>query len=163
MTRKISLITVVAIAALTVAVPTAFGEGRLAGSQEPGRVPAVNTYRDAFERGGVKPSGTESALSGYLDANERGAVTPIGSTVSGYLDANERGVVSTEHFGSKLATYREAGERAVVPAGPVVVSPISSGSEFEWPQIGVGFGIGIVLVLGLILGLKATRNPPLAH
>jgi hypothetical protein len=62
MTRKISLILGIAIAALAVAVPTAFGEGRLAGSQEPAQLPAVNTYRDAFERGAMRPSAIESAL-----------------------------------------------------------------------------------------------------
>lgn len=162
MNPRISLTVGVAVAALTIAVPTALAEGRLAGSQEPGQVPAVSTYRDAFERGTVEPSGIQSTLSGYLDANERGAITPIGSTVGRYLDANERGL-STRGFGTKLATYREAGERAVVPAAPATISPISSGHELEWPQIGIGLGIGMVLMLGLWLAVRMTRIRPLAH
>jgi hypothetical protein len=64
---------------------------------------------------------------------------------------------------STQSNYSDAHERGAPVTGTADVSTISSGREFEWPQIGVGFGIGLVLVLGLILGLKATRNPPLAH
>ena len=48
MTRKISLITAVAVAALTVGVPTAFGEGRLAGSQEPALATPDPMIEDGF-------------------------------------------------------------------------------------------------------------------
>ena len=50
MTRRISLIIGIAVAALTVAVPTAFGEGRLAGSQEPDAVALLQGKRDGDHR-----------------------------------------------------------------------------------------------------------------
>jgi hypothetical protein len=46
---------------------------------------------------------------------------------------------------------------------PVQGAPTSSGTEIEWPQIGVGFGIGLVLALGLYLAMRFTRPRPLAH
>ena len=166
MTRKISLITAVAVSALAVGVPTAFGEGRLAGSQEPvvvsQDVPLVSVP-DSHDFG-------QPAVGAYLDAHERG----VGANQSkpqwlNALAARSEGLNKKYGLGefvntSTVANYRDAHERAVPPTtGSAPVSITSSGREIEWPQIGVGFGIGIVLVLGLILGLKATRNPPLAH
>jgi len=210
MTRKISLITAVAVSALAVGVPTAFGEGRLAGSQEPVVVsqdvplvsvpdshdfgqPAVGAYLDAHERG-VGANQSKPQWLNALAARSEGLNKKYGlgefvntSTVANYRDAHERGVVANQsepqwlnglaarseglnrkyglgEFANTVANYRDAHERAVPPTtGSAPVSITSSGREIEWPQIGVGFGIGIVLVLGLILGLKATRNPPLAH
>jgi hypothetical protein len=33
----------------------------------------------------------------------------------------------------------------------------STGTEIEWPQVGIGFGIGLVLALGLYLAMRFTR------
>jgi hypothetical protein len=43
------------------------------------------------------------------------------------------------------------------------VASIGSGTEIEWPQVGIGFGFGILLALGLGLAVRLTRVPPLAH
>lgn len=59
--------------------------------------------------------------------------------------------------------YRGAFERTVPLAGPADVATVRSGSEIEWPQIGVGFGAGLLLALGLVLGLRYTRVRQLAH
>lgn len=38
-----------------------------------------------------------------------------------------------------------------------------SGSEIEWPQIGIGFALGIALGLGVPLVVRGTRERQLAH
>ena len=40
---------------------------------------------------------------------------------------------------------------------------VTSGSEIEWPQLGIGFGLGILLVAGLWLTMRMTKGRPLAH
>ncbi len=150
MTRKISLIIGLAVAALAVSVPAAFGQSQPA--------------RDAHERGVVPQIGVHSALSTYRDASQRGAV-PQQSAVSTYRDAFQRGaqLKPESSLGPSVGTYRDAFERTRPVAGPTDVPTISSGRELEWPQIGIGFGVGIVLMLGLYLALKGTRTRPLAH
>lgn len=178
MTRKISLITAVAVAALTVGVPTAFGEGRLAGSPEPalatpdpmiedGFAQAVAaslalqskaTYRDAHER---TTQGVESNTATYRDAFERGVA-------SGQLDpstfrnASDRAGNQSQGLQSSVS-YRDAHERAMPVAAPAEAPTITAGRNIEWPQIGVGFAIGIVLAIGLLLAVRATRIRSLAH
>lgn len=156
MTRTISLIIGIAVTALVVAVPTAFGEGRVGSLQ-----PQPKAYVDANERG-VQPSGIESTVGNYVDANERG-VQPTGtkSTLSNYVDANERSAQPTT---SNNADYVDANQRGTAPA-PVVNPRIATGArEVDWPQIGIGFGIGIALALGLLLTLRFTKpQRPLAH
>src|SRR5262245_53053095 len=170
MTRTISLIIGIAVAALAVAVPTALGEGRLAGSepqdavtyfkanelstlvQQPiqleSRTDAWNrtapTTQASVYRDSIQPSAAEHGAGRYVDANQRGA-SPLNTQggVDGYVDANLRG--------------------GRVPTGNVV-SASSSGNDVEWPQLGIGLGIGIALAFGLMLMFRATRhNRPLAH
>jgi len=40
---------------------------------------------------------------------------------------------------------------------------MSSGSEPEWPQIGLGFGLGIALMVGLYLLARGARDRQAAH
>jgi hypothetical protein len=42
-------------------------------------------------------------------------------------------------------------------SSPVQAASTSSGTEIDWPQVGVGFGIGLVLALGLYLAMRFTR------
>ena len=79
MTRRISLIIGVAIAALDVVVPTAFGEGRLAGSQEPAAVAP-----DWFERAAIRAQ-NEAIVVSRPDSHD--TVQPV---TNGYVDAAER-------------------------------------------------------------------------
>ena len=152
MTRTISLIIGIAVVAL-VAVPAAFGEGRLAGSQE---------------QDGVA----------YFYANERATLAAAAAVVSSRrTDACDRGqpssgeprYVRVERYGPSEAR-REHVPRARGRArfdlrdDPRLRPPIAtSGREVEWPQIGIGFGIGIALAIVLGLTLRATRPRPLAH
>jgi hypothetical protein len=153
MTRTISLIIGIAVVALA-AVPTAFGEGRI-GSLQPTSTQPV--YVDAGERASVPPA---QAAGTYRDAFERAplvAANVVASTSSGYVDAATR---SSHPLGTE--GYVDAMERGVAPTQPVV-SPTSSGSEIEWPQLGIGLLIGIALALGLMLAFRTTRQRPLAH
>ena len=143
MTRRISLIIGIAVAALTVAVPTAFGEGRLAGSQEPDAV----TYFKANEMATIGQSGEPGWLKALRIRGE------------GLQRLYARGESTT----TSLSGYREAGERAVPISGAPVVQPIDSGNQLEWPQIGVAFGVGILLAVGLVLTFRHMRVRPLAH
>ena len=43
------------------------------------------------------------------------------------------------------------------------VTATSSGTEIEWPQVGILFGVGIVLLLGLGLAMRAAHVRPFAH
>jgi hypothetical protein len=151
MTRTISLIIGIAVTALVVAVPTAFGEGRLAGSEQQDGV----AYFYANERATVgnqagstlvsRPDSHEVARPFiYADAAERA------QRIAGYEGREVVGLSGDDH-GTNLTNV------------PVASPTVSSGRELEWPQIGVGFGIGIVLALGLFLAMKSTRQRPLAH
>jgi hypothetical protein len=159
MTRTISLIIGIATAALVVAVPTAFGEGRIGSLQ----VQSDTTYVDANERGALVNS-TQPTVGAYTDAHERGTLQPSGveSLQSTYVDANER-VGVTPISSPEPSIYRDGGERGTIPAGTVAVVATGSGSEIDWPQVGIGFGVGILLALGLLLAMRFTRIRPLAH
>ena len=168
MTRKISLIIGIAVAALTVAVPTAFGEGRLAGSQEPDAVTSFEanemaTIGQSVEPGWLKALRIRGEGMQRLYGHETNQVEP------GWLKALRiRGEGMQRLYGGESTTvslsgYREAGERAVPISGSPVVQPIDSGNQLEWPQIGVAFGVGILLAVGLVLTFRHMRIRPLAH
>jgi hypothetical protein len=71
---------------------------------------------------------------------------------------NARGTGSTDHFIANDNRF------PVTPVNePITVAATGSGDDIAWPQIGIGFGVGIALAFGLLLGLRATRQPPLAH
>jgi hypothetical protein len=40
---------------------------------------------------------------------------------------------------------------------------VTNSRDIEWPQVGIGLGIGLLLMIGLYVALKATRQRPLAH
>jgi len=177
MTRRISLIIGIAVAALTVGVPTAFGEGRLAGSQEPDAVTyfkanELATIGQSVEPGWLKALRIRSeGLQRLYGGGESTAVTTIGQRVEpGWLKALrirgeglQRLYGGGENTTASLSGYREAGERAVPTSGSPVVQPIDSGNQLEWPQIGVAFGVGILLAVGLVLTFRHMRIRPLAH
>ena len=175
MTPKISLITATVGAALVLGVPAAWGDNYFADRQDE----AVRVSPDLVDRA---VAAEQNRLYSMLDARETALGANPGNQKVSPLDARERS------FGAKLevqlsgGSYPDVIDRTVAAQGttrtyvgddrfridhsnvPVQVSPTSSGREVEWPQIGIGFGIGIVLMLGLFLALKSTRQrPPLAH
>ena len=151
MTRTISLIIGIAATALVVGVPTAFGEGRLAGSQEPTAVAP-----DWFERAAIA-----AQRDGFIvrKPDSHDVVRPV---AEGYIDAAAR----AQRIDIVVPTARtDAFERSAPPLGSPTGSTeaVGSGSDRDWSQLGMGFGIGLLLALGLYLAMRFTRTRPLAH
>jgi hypothetical protein len=180
MTRTISLITGIAVTALVVAVPAAFGEGRRAGS--PGQDAAQYFY--ANERAILASSPASSDVS-RPDSHELIQTSSVVSRPDSHELIQTSSVVSRpdSHETVQPFTYIDAAERAYrvsnLPGRDVVLlsgddhtsfdpvdtsAPVAStDGNFDWPQVGIGLGVGIALALGLILALRATRQRPLAH
>ena len=135
MTRKLSLITAVGIAALSVGAPAAFGKVHANAEVAPVLAQPNPLIEDGFAQAVAQVS-----TNGFRDAHESGSVTQ--SAVSSHMDAFER-----------AEPYR----------GTVAVSATTSGIELEWPQIGVGLGIGLLLALGLGLIVRTAHIRPFAH
>jgi hypothetical protein len=166
MTRTISLIIGIAVAALAVAVPAAFGEGRLAGSNEQDGV----KYFYANERATLVSSQASPIVS-RPDSHE--LVQSNGSLVSRpdshetvqpftYIDAAERADRIASLPGRDVVLL--SGDDHVTFQPVDTTQPVaSSGRDVDWPQVGIGLGIGIALALGLMLALRATRQRALAH
>jgi hypothetical protein len=174
MTRTISFIIGIAVTALAFAVPTALGEGRLAGSNPQDAVTyfkanelstlvqqpvQLDRRTDAWNRTQAPIVSTQ--LGTYPDAGKRVGVFEHG--IGNYVDANQRGVAPL-NTQDGIDGYVDANQRGGrVPSGDVV-SASSPGTDFDWSQLGIGFGIGLALALGLLLTIRATRNNrPLAH
>jgi hypothetical protein len=165
MTRTISLITGIAVTALVVAVPAAFGEGRLAGSQ--GQDAVQNFY--ANERATVASSPASSVVS-RPDSHELIQTSPVVSRPDShetvqpftYIDAAERAYRVSNLPGRDVVLLSGDDHTTFQPVD--TSTPVaSSDGNLDWPQVGVGLGVGIALALGLILALRATRQRPLAH
>jgi hypothetical protein len=155
MTRTISLIIGIAVAAL-VAVPAAFGEGRLAGSNEQQATPASSQAAAVVSR----PDSHELVQSGgpvvsRPDSHE--TVQPFS-----YIDAAERADRISSVPGRDVVLL--SGDDHITFQPVDASTPVASaGRDLGWPQVGIGFGIGIALTLGLLLALRATRQRQLAH
>ena len=52
-------------------------------------------------------------------------------------------------------------EGSVVRSAPVAVT--TSGSEIDWPQLGLGFGLGLLLAFGLVVGRRFAHVRQPAH
>jgi hypothetical protein len=157
MTSKITLIIGVAVSALAFGVPTALGEGRLAGSLEPTLAQPDPMIEDGF----AQAVAAKKALSSPI-VSER-----IGEPQSLKAErARSEGLNRVYGLGEFAVTngYVDAHERAVPPTSSTTpVSVTTSGRDVEWPQIGVGFGIGMLLLLGLGLAMRAAHVRPFAH
>jgi hypothetical protein len=152
MTRSISLIIGLAAIALTVAVPAAFGEGRLAGSQEHSD---FWNYESNAKVADSSPGVAPQDLAKLFAGSGRGLGTNYAEVVSpdtvGLLMA-KNGVVDSSLVDANTTN-----------GGSVEVSTVSSGTEIEWTQVGLGLGIGILLVLGLGLATRIAHVRPFAH
>lgn len=168
MFRKISLITALVGAALVLGIPAAWGQS------EP-----VGLSSDAFERAVLarEQSQRSGPGQGLSDAFERAALATQRSGVTPYLDAHGRAVTGDTRAVSTFPKYADAFERAalsgsnvvptdshdrVVPTPSPGTSPVATGRDIEWPQIGIGVGLGIVLALLLGIAMRHTRMRPLA-
>jgi hypothetical protein len=174
MTRKLSITTVVAVAALSVGVPAAFGGVHAGGEAAP-----VLAQPDPMIEDGFAQAVAQVSTTGYRDAHERGIVgvaseSPwlkaldarsgygfgVSATTPVYRDSFERTDLPQ---GSALAAYSDSFERTDLPRGTVPVSVTTSGNDIQWPQIGVGLGMGLLLALGLGLIMRTVNVRPFAH
>ena len=118
-----------------------------------------------------------------INARERSFETKADVVPSSPIDVRERSFAAKREAQLTDVSGPDAFERAVVASTretpPIVAddrfrldpttggepTPVSvtSGREIEWPQVGIGLGIGALLMIGLYLALKGTRQRPLAH
>jgi hypothetical protein len=153
MTSKITLIIGIAVTALAFGVPTALGEGRLAGSPEQDGV----SFFYANERATLAQ---QSVAPGVSRPDSHDIVrADVGG---GYIDAADR----ARRIDTIVPTpYLDAFERSAPPKGSPAVSTeaTGSGSDRDWSQLGIGFGLGLLLAVGLFAAMRMTRIRPLAH
>lgn len=146
MTRRISLIIGIAVVALTVAVPAAPGAGRYGGSHEPVDFwNYASGTKVADSSPGVAPEDLATLLSIETDVT-----TPSPDVVQMLMAKN--GVVDQSTVDALTAN-----------GGPVEASTVDSGTQIEWPQVGVGLGAGLILALGLGFAMRVAHVRPFAH
>jgi hypothetical protein len=167
MTPKISLIIGIAVTALAFGVPTALAERQLVGSPEPDAV----AYFYANERATLAQSDSparqgDSPATAAFYANERATLAQSDSPArqgdspaTAAFYANERATLVEQ--GSSVGSRDHV--RLDPNNAPSPAVSVSSGSEIEWPQLGIGFGFGILLVAGLWLTMRMTKGRPVAH
>lgn len=173
MTRTISIITATVGAALLFAVP-AMGDswGKDRGTDSVGYL-----NPDAADHAIVAKTQQQVNM---LDAREKALSVSVEGRVDP-LEARERALGTKNEITLGSDFYADGFAQALQPretrpdpvrddrfridptSSPVQAAPTSSGSEIEWPQVGVGFGIGLVLALGLYLAMRFTRIRQPAH
>ena len=170
MTPKIALIIGIAVTALAFGVPTALAERQLVGPPEPDAVAYfyANERATLAQQSASRAPHSDSSATAAFYANERATLaqqsaSPVrqsdSAATAAYL-ANERATLVEQGRGSVASRDQVRLDPKNVPSPTVSVS---SGSEIEWPQLGIGFGFGILLVAGLWLTMRMTKGRPLAH
>lgn len=181
MTRTISLIIGIAVTALAVAVPAALGGGRDPGSLQ--QVDAVK-YFYANERATLTFAPVVHDHGDATQAKIQAKVllaSPPMEVIRDHGDATQAKL--TQQSASVLARERvqrietqsntpvvsdhgDATQAKLVAQSPDIVSRAtesSSGSGFDGPQLGIGFGLGILLAVGLWFGIRMTKVRQPAH
>jgi hypothetical protein len=130
MTPKISLLIAAVGAALVFAVPPAAGD-------DWGRDRAQGTVRVSPDTADYAATADQQRLNAMLDAREQG------------LSINAPVAIHEPVVDDRFRLDPTSGVQPV---------SVTSGNEYEWPQLGLGFAIGIILMLGLFLTLRATRT-----
>ena len=160
MTPRISLIIGIAVTALAFGVPTALAERQLVGSPEPDGV----AYFYANERATLAQQSDSLARQGDSPATAafyaKESVTRTGQEAVAAFYANERATLVEQGSSSVGSREQVRLDPNNVPSPAVSVS---SGSEIEWSQLGIGFGLGILLVAGLWLAMRMTKVRGLAQ
>ena len=152
MTRTISLIIGIAITALVVAVPSAFGAGRLPSSQEHADFwNYESNAKVADSSPGVAPQDLAKLFAGSgagIETNYPQGLSPeiidLLVAKNGAIDSYMRDALSAN-------------------SGGVEVSTVDSGTEIEWPQVGIGLGVAILLALGVGMAMRVAHVRPFAH
>jgi hypothetical protein len=173
MTRTISLITATVATALLFAVPAYADSWGADKAQPTNDNQQIRVSPDLIDRA---LAAEQNRLETMLDARERSLEAGIGNGKVSALEARERSletkrvVTSADWFERAAATAIRDNPTPVVddrfridPTGGHDPVTVSSGREFELPQIGIGLGIGLALAFGLFLLMRYTRGRPLAH
>ena len=187
MTPKISLIIGLAVTALAFGVPTALAERQLVGSPEQDAVAYFYANeRATLARQGDSPARqSDSSATAAFYANERATLGQLSDSPVRQSDSpataafyKQESVARTGQeavaafYANERTTLVEQGSRSVGTDDQVRLDPnnvpssavsVTSGSEIEWPQLGIGFGLGILLVAGMWLAMRMTKGRPLAH
>ena len=180
MTRTISLIIGIAVTTLAVAAPAALGRDRDPGSLQ--QVDAVKHFY-ANERATLTFAPVVHDHGDATQAKIQAKVllaSPPMEVIRDHGDATQAKL--TQQSASVLARERvqrietqstpvvrdhgDATQAKLVAQSPDVVSRASepsSGSGFDGPQLGIGFGIGILLALGLYLAMRMAKIRQPAH
>jgi hypothetical protein len=81
------------------------------------------------------------------------------------LDARERSLAATIEATRVVSPDPVRDDRFRLDASsiPTPAATISTASDVEWLQIGMGFGGGILLAIGLFLAMRMTRVRQAAH
>ena len=178
MTRTITLIIGVAVAALTIGAPVASGDPWFADRQNQAdfwNYDPQTGRKIADTSPGLSPQDLAGQYSPSSEVSvpqlRRSAIdSPANRELR--IEALDRQYGLGEVVGSELDAYpastvliNRALENPVSVPGNDQPAPVSAstGREIEWPQIGIGLGIGALLMIGLYVTLKATRHRPLAH
>lgn len=98
----------------------------------------------------------------YMDAGER-ALRVQGTETRIVPDAFERAVANQGLDGFVAGDDFVRIDPSDLPTVVVEATPSSTGTEVEWPQIGIGFLIGLLLTIGIALTIRFNRETPLAH
>jgi hypothetical protein len=149
--RGITLIVGVAVIALTLAVPPAFGHGRYGGSHQ--RVDFWN-YESGAKVSESSPGVAPSELALLFSSIGTGIETgpSDGAPELAQLLVAKNGVVDRSVTGALDAS-----------SGSFVDETAGSGTAIASARVGVGLGIGIILVLGLGLAMRIAHVRPFAH
>lgn len=184
MTLKTSLVTIAVGAMLVLGVPVAWGKAQPVSSASPEVLERAVLARELSQRAGLvaSPDAFERAVSAqqsasvatpYRDAFQRAEGSPLAVSTDGFMRA-----ITADGRSSAIGSYPDAFQRVALTGSSTVVldshdrgtpvtsaplSPISTGTGIEWPQVGIGFGVGLLLALGLVFTMRVTRIRPLAH
>jgi hypothetical protein len=181
MTRTISLITGIAVTALVFGVPTAVGKGGPGSPQPPAAVkyfyaneratltpapePVMHDHGDASQAKLLAQSSSIDVMRDHGDATQAKLTwlsAPVVARESAQrIDRRSTPPVVRDHGDATQAKL--VAQSSGIGATGEVEATSSSGSDFNWSQLGIGFGVGIFLVGGVILAVQFTRNQRLAH
>ena len=148
MKGTLSLVISILVAALAVAVPTAFADPGLNGAPEMSSTPTP----DWFERAAAAAE-RQGAVAPYVDAFERPGVALQTSAPDWFERA-----AAADARDISAAPYVDAFERPAPVTTQTVSSSIDSGTDIAWGQIGLAFGLGLLLALGLSMAITLPRR-----
>ena len=138
----------IAVAALTIGVPTAAADTGTSATPDWFERAAAAAVRDAGATPYVdalgRPDSKSATLATSPDWFERAAAAAVRDAgATPYVDAFERPTVTGGQEAAPSAT--------------------ESSSSIAWSQLGIGLGLGLALALGVVLALRLKPSRPLAQ